>query len=537
MNLMNTHDNYKHLDLGILRHSFDEVTPSHFYWDIFGDDLEPAGVMDYGNGLYCSIAIEFIEREVPDLKAEPLPSGEQPTKKIKIGKKHIITDDLNTIAELELSPNFCIVAPISYAGRKRTSQNARFMYAMCIEVDSLRKTKKNPYQGLDDLIHQCQIGFLPKPTYLVTSGNGIHLYYVFEKPIPMFQNVAKSLEAYKRHITKRMWNKNVTTLYNDKDIQYESIYQAFRMVGSLTKKGLETVDRTKERITMNNDEEVVRAFMFEDGEKVSIEYMNSFVKKRGCEIELIYKSDLTLKKAKELYPEWYERRVVNKDKSIEGWSCKRELYEWWKNKILNEGRVGHRYYCLMILSIYAIKCKENITEEELEADAFEIMEYFDSLTTDKDNHFTEDDVLDALAIYQDKSYITYPINSIIHRSGIPIEKNKRNGRKQKDHLGRIRTMQNYDDPEGDWRNKNGRPKGSGTKHKEIQEWRAANPNGKKAACIKELGLTKPTVYKWWDIPYEETVEEKDIMGYDWDELINELYSDDDNWRDYDENLN
>ena len=32
----------------------------------------------------------------------------------------------------------------------------------------------------------------------------------------------------------------------------------------------------------------------------------------------------------------------------------------------------------------------------------------------------------------------------------------------------------------------------------VIEWRKAHPDGKKADCIKETGLSKPTVYKWWN---------------------------------------
>lgn len=31
----------------------------------------------------------------------------------------------------------------------------------------------------------------------------------------------------------------------------------------------------------------------------------------------------------------------------------------------------------------------------------------------------------------------------------------------------------------------------------VQKWRLEHPNGKKSDCIRDTGLTKPTVYKWW----------------------------------------
>lgn len=32
----------------------------------------------------------------------------------------------------------------------------------------------------------------------------------------------------------------------------------------------------------------------------------------------------------------------------------------------------------------------------------------------------------------------------------------------------------------------------------VMFWRNDNPKGSKSKCIKETGLTKPTVYKYWD---------------------------------------
>ena len=44
-----------------------------------------------------------------------------------------------------------------------------------------------------------------------------------------------------------------------------------------------------------------------------------------------------------------------------------------------------------------------------------------------------------------------------------------------------------------WRKGNGRP----NKLYEIAVWRTAHVDGKKAECIRDTGLSKPTVYRWW----------------------------------------
>ena len=45
------------------------------------------------------------------------------------------------------------------------------------------------------------------------------------------------------------------------------------------------------------------------------------------------------------------------------------------------------------------------------------------------------------------------------------------------------------------RNKDGRP----DKQKIVEEWRKSHPDGKKADCIRDTGLDKKTVYKWWSV--------------------------------------
>lgn len=42
----------------------------------------------------------------------------------------------------------------------------------------------------------------------------------------------------------------------------------------------------------------------------------------------------------------------------------------------------------------------------------------------------------------------------------------------------------------------------------VQSWRKSHPLGKKTDCIKELGLSKPTVLKWWDFEEEQDFEEE-----------------------------
>lgn len=471
---------------------YEPIEPMEFYRDIFPNgelatwSEDPKAEPGHP---YTGIIVEIV-RDPDDPKKTEI-------------RRHSIFDDLDAIDATIWSDNFCLTSPISYVGKSRKSSNARVMYALCIEVDNLvvkvdSKGNRNPW-GLKYLDFYWSTTkedgetpkeqYLPRPTYVVASGNGLHLYYVFEKGIPLFPNVVKQLAKYKRALTKKIWNKNVTESHEESQIQYESIFQGFRMAGSITKSG-------------------ARTQAFRTGDRVTVEYMNQFVGSRSQMVE-VYKSNLTLAEAKEKYPGWYERRVENKEPKGH-WVCKPELYAWWKRRIFNEAKVGKRYYCLMMLSIYAIKC--DIEYDELEKDCMELMNIFEELTISEDNHFTEDDVMSALQAYEDKGFFTYPINSIANRSGLHIEKNKRNGRKQRSHLqddfhinenGKpmINTCKSNRELVLNFMRQNGqingRPPGSGTKEQIIADWRKEHPDGKKAQCARDTGLDPKTIRKWW----------------------------------------
>lgn len=433
--------------LGALDALFEEVHYMDFYRDIFPvGSFEERG--EYEDGKYNGIAIAI-------------------EKGSKRAKRRTITDDLDTIADMAGSNDFCLMSPISYAGKSRKSSNARFMYALAIDLDGMTERKH-----WDFFMEQINRGHemlqfvwgLPRPTYLVFSGSGIHIYYVFKQPIPMFKNIVEELEKLKRRLTWQAWTQGASSLHDK--VQYESLFQGFRVVGTITKDG-------------------GRCRAFSVGEKVTVEYLNKFVPEDHRAVSFVYKSDLLLQDAKKKYPEWYQRRIVEK-RPRNTWTCKKAVYDWWIRKLKEGAEQGHRYWCIMTLATYAQKC--GVPRETLEEDAYGLIPFMNT----KGDEFTEDDVMHALEAYTD-SYVTYPIDTIVWRTGIQIEKNKRNFRKQALHLERARAVQNIDYPCGEWRNKEGRP----DKLSVVAEWRSEHPEGTKAECIRETGLSKKTVYRWW----------------------------------------
>ena len=64
--------------------------------------------------------------------------------------------------------------------------------------------------------------FLDLP-YIVGSGTGLHLYFVFERPIPLFRSTVKELERLRRRITWQAWTQGASSLHDN--VQYESLFQ------------------------------------------------------------------------------------------------------------------------------------------------------------------------------------------------------------------------------------------------------------------------------------------------------------------------
>lgn len=444
-------DIFPHGSLDIWRDSFDDL----------GDDEHK----------YCGIAVEVLEERKPD--------GRQRA------RRYTLTDDRleEQVNSITWGGNFCVTSPISYIGKKRDAQHARNCYGLVFDVDHLR-TKGERQIGLEELIYQwthIDLGlhqeWLPKPTYIVASGNGIHLYYLFDHPLPLFEKIARQLQAYKDHLTWKIWNGYVVFTSEAHQVEYQSIYQGFRMVGGTTK----------------DKKEYVRAYRV--GEHVSIEYLNRYI---GGTVDYekhkiidAYRSTLSLAEAARKYPEWYQHRIIEK-RERGSYIVSEKVYEWWIKQIYAGAYSGHRYWCIWCLVVYALKC--GIEYDRVRRDALGLVSLLDSRTTEENNHFTETDVLDALEAYKNAWLVRYPLEKIEYRSGIKIKRNKRNGRKMQQHVKIMNAIRDVLYPNGEWRNKNGRP----NKGDEVSLFRIFYPSASKADCVRITGLDKKTVSRWWD---------------------------------------
>lgn len=366
---------------------------------------------------------------------------------------------------------------VAFRGRANKLEKAQRMYALAIDLDGV-----GLYELKNLLLRFGQpaenIRTLPIPTFLVMSGTGLHVYYVFEEPIDLFPNIKLQMKALKYDLTFRMWDYKSTSK-KDK-IQYQSIVQGFRMVGSINPKyGVE-----------------VRAFQI--GGKVTLEYLNSYAKPQSrVDINRRFNpSKMSMEQAKEAYPEWYQRVIVDKKKEKKKWDIKGKqgfaLYNWWLNRA-GEITGGHRYYYLMCLVIYACKC--DVPKAKLKEDMYAVFEKLKQV--EHDNPLIEEDIESALEVYS-KEYYNFTISDIEYLTELRIERNKRNGRKQADHIKVMNTMKVLKKQLGE-EVKEGRPSVENI----VIDFLRQNPTASKVEVIRSTGLSKPTVYKYYKAAKEK----------------------------------
>lgn len=367
-----------------------------------------------------------------------------------------------------------ICSGLSYFGKSNKLAHAGHMNALIFDIDGVGEKEiamffKRAYNKDPQFLSLN----LPIPTYIVVSGGGVHLYYVFEKSIELYPYIKLQLQDFKYHLTKVLWEYESTSKI--KSVQYQSINQGFRMVGSINEK------------YENKNRQIVA---FAIGNKVDIDYLNQFVEEEHrVDLNNKFNTTYTLQEAKEKFPEWYERVIVNRERNNPKgkWNIKVDLYNWWLKQV-GKTVAGHRYYTMLATAIYADKC--GIPYIEFKKD---LKKVYAKLTFKKHtNKLTIQDMYAALEIYGTGCHTT-PIKYIERITAIPIERNKRNYRKRETHIKYMNNQRAFKVEMGECTN-GGRP----SKKDIVEKWQKSNPNGTKYQCIKETGLSKNTVKKWWD---------------------------------------
>lgn len=450
------YDCYEYLDA-----LFPQVGGCEFYEDLFPDN-ENAGEFhtdfSHPNAIYL-------------YKDEQAEGG--PRQRRRVMLKDTWKQDYMDF--VECNP-LTLCSGLVYRRRANKLTNAQRMNALIFDLDGV---------GLAELRNLFlrfggdpqRVRRLPMPTYIVLSGTGLHIYYIFQKPIDLYPNIKVQLKSLKYDLTFRMWEYKATS--KQKAIQYQSINQCFRMVGSM------------------NDKHGTQLVAFRTGDRVTLDYLNSYVKPENqVDVNKPFRpSKMTRKNAKELYPDWYQRVVVEGRKNAKKWDIAGKvhgndpyaLYHWWLRQIGSiEG--GHRYFYLMCMAIYAYKC--GVPKKQLRQDMQWVFE--DLQLVKHENILTEDDIRSALEAY-DKEYYNFTISDIEALTNVRINRNKRNGRPQKLHVQYMNLNRQFKFQNGECIN-GGRP----SAQNQVYEWQKDHPDASKAECHRQTGLDPKTIRKWWN---------------------------------------
>ncbi len=71
--------------------------------------------------------------------------------------------------------------------------------------------------------------------------------------------------------------------------------------------------------------------------------------------------------------------------------------------------------------------------------------------------------------------------------------NKRNGRTRVEHIKLMNFVRDEINHNTTWREGGGRPSQAAT----VETWRLSHPDGRKADCVRETGLSRSTVNRHW----------------------------------------
>lgn len=406
----------------------DQVNPWTFYEDVFGD-------------MSLSLPVVILDEDT--------------------GKK-IQPMELDDAIDFSMSRNDVLLGGVAYFNNWISKKSAKEIYTFIIDMD-------NVYSGT--LLHALQADWksangeaFAKPTYIVNSGTGLHLYFVLEEPIPCYRRSLEDIDQVYRQLAIQQSRR----VYVNRQVQWFG--QDFRMAGGQNKYGWENA-------------------VYRIGDKWNIDELAKTV---GIDTHFVRYGEPKGKIAQ-------EKRKRQRRKVV-GWKTNKAFYEHTLEGCREKTKEGHRYTSLCALTVIAWKC--GVPIEQLEQDLLGLLPGYNKGAK---RQIKESEVYSALKMYNDRAMQTQR-KSLEHWQGWEFKPIKRNGRKQEEHLRRARLVQTIDFPDGEWRNKKGAP----SAQTKVQQYRAEHPESTVAEVARALQISRTTVYKWWNGEPAENVKKTTV---------------------------
>ena len=349
------------------------------------------------------------------------------------------------------------------------------VFALVVDLDRV------PVSLLQDLIldgwKDMNGRSIPLPTYIVNSGAGIHLYFLFDEAVTYSSDRA-GIDRLNRALCV------AESCLPDIVMDYHAISQGYRIVGSLTKFG-----------------ERVYAYAPPGSKRWS---PSELAAELG--IKLSAPSDRDQIRQLGLYA---DRRVTPMPKRStsripERWNTPRSIYDALLVRCYRDVGEGRRYLSMAALTVMAYKCF--VPMSELAEDLSRLVWFFNSQSPSVP--VSDREISNALKLYNAQA--TTVRSSVLEEwFGFSFnhynrhDKADRFPRKKTDEMRKNGSLTNLEArgwsardemyPDGSWRENAGRKPAKD----KILDWRSKNPAGSIEDCSKETGFCTKTVRKWW----------------------------------------
>lgn len=411
---------------------------------------------------------EFVGDVFPDLDKLMVVTAEQGYKEM----------DVDELVDYQADRDDVYVVPASFINGYNSAAACRDVYALVVDIDNISP------ETLDAIIENGNLGNMtPMPTYIVNSGRGVHFYYVFRDPVPHYYGNRKILKTMYRSlclVTKR----NILA-----KTDWHALTQPFRLPGSQTRLGqLVTGWKCGEKWTAF----ALASRLGVDGESLNLQ--------RG---PVLSQREYNERKAragdKESLPSDAKPARKRKYTWVSSLKGNDGFYKGCLERCYRDTKEGTRYRSLCALTVVARKCE--YPKEQLEEDLLQLLQHYNSIG----KSMKVNEVKKALRMYNDKALQTSSRTLEIwfgwefwREAQKKRARHKAKGREKAmtrfESCSLARKVQEIYDPDGAWRNTSGAP----TKEQLIKEWRAQHPDGTPKDCIRDTGVSKNTVYKWWE---------------------------------------
>lgn len=361
--------------------------------------------------------------------------------------KHVVKMTIEEALMQSGARNDLLLGGSTFFKQYISKATTRDVHALIVDMD-------NVYSGT--LLQIIQAGWAdvnghswPIPTYIVNSGTGLHLYFVFSAPLPHYKRFEKGIDTLYRTLAAQQtqgWP------YLVRQVQWYG--QDFRIAGGCGKNGWENT-------------------VFRVGTKWDPSELA-----RTLGLNIVFDMDVKpIRHAK-------NRKFTYKG---QGWHCHEGFYHYALNGVKNQTMEGNRYTSMCALAVIAWKC--GISYDILKQDLYSLLPLFNERGN---NEVKPREVVSALKMYNDKAMLT-PRARLEDWQGWKYEGQKRNYRKQEIHLFLARNQKAALKMLGEMK-----PEGRPSACDIVLSWKKQHPDGRKIDCIKETGLAKSTVYRWWN---------------------------------------